>query len=113
MNVEVCEDALIEVSVRLCISQHVVLMRVAEEFEAAFELGGEVCFLQVEFAELCFCLHPFGRDACLLSTEFWCADRVGIERFEQLAAVLFELPESGLVHEQVTVVRQRVGLPGS
>ncbi|WP_237211306.1 hypothetical protein [Rhodococcus ruber] len=45
MNVEVREDALIEVSAGLGISQHVVLMRVAEKFEAAFELGGEVCFL--------------------------------------------------------------------
>lgn len=30
----------------------------------------------------------------VLSTEFWRVDRVGIERFEQLAAVLFELLES-------------------
>ncbi|WP_237211305.1 hypothetical protein [Rhodococcus ruber] len=30
----------------------------------------------------------------MLSTEFWCVDRVGVKCFQQFAAVLFELLES-------------------
>ncbi|WP_257235633.1 hypothetical protein [Rhodococcus pyridinivorans] len=45
VDIEVREDALIEVSAGLGISQHVVLMCIAEKCETGFELGGEVCFL--------------------------------------------------------------------